>query len=79
MTKQKGFRIIAIVFAVLLAYVSYDIGRRTTFPGSKPQLKERIQKNFFDSDSAEQQMQYDDSLQERRSEDSLLHSKKDEE
>jgi hypothetical protein len=52
MTKQKKvFRTIAILFALLLVYASYDIGRRTTFPGSKPQLKERIQKNFFKGDS----------------------------
>jgi len=53
MTKQKKvFRLIAILFAVLLAYASYDIGRRTTFPGSKPQLKERIEENFFKADSS---------------------------
>ncbi|MEJ1240190.1 hypothetical protein WBG78_18765 [Chryseolinea sp. T2] len=53
MAKQKNwFRIVAIGFAILLAYASYDIGRRTTFPGSKPQLKERIERNFLDRDSA---------------------------
>jgi hypothetical protein len=53
MTKQqKWFRAIAILFAVLLGYASYDIGSRTTFPGSKPQLKERIKKNFLDEDSS---------------------------
>jgi hypothetical protein len=52
MTKQKKwFRAIAILFAVMLGYASYDIGSRTTFPGSKPQLKERIEKNFFNKDS----------------------------
>lgn len=52
MTRQKKwFRAIAIVFAILLAYASYDIASRTTFPGSKPQLKERIKKNFMVEDS----------------------------
>ena len=54
MTKQKKwFRAIAILFAVLLGYAAYDIGRRTTFPGSKPQLKERIEQNFFNDDSTD--------------------------
>lgn len=30
------------MFLLLMIYVSYDISSRTTFPGSKPQLKERI-------------------------------------
>lgn len=42
----------AIVFVILLGYASYDIGRRTTFPGSKPQLKTRIEENFLKADSA---------------------------
>jgi hypothetical protein len=55
MTKQKKwFRIVAIAFAVLLGYASYDIARRTTFPGSRPQLKERIEKNFLNRDSSKQ-------------------------
>ena len=37
-----------VVFVILLAYGSYDIARRTTFPGSKPQLKERINKEILD-------------------------------
>ncbi|MGC3946617.1 MAG: hypothetical protein QM762_19190 [Chryseolinea sp.] len=53
MSKQKKvFRIIVMVFAALLIYASYDIARRTTFPGSKPQLKERIEKNFMHRDSS---------------------------
>ena len=53
MTKQKKwFRAIAIDFAFLLAYASYDISRRTTFPGSKSQLKERIKKDYLQGDSA---------------------------
>jgi hypothetical protein len=53
MTKQKKwFRAVAIIFALLLAYASYDISRRTTFPGSKSQLKERIKKNYLQEDSS---------------------------
>ena len=62
MTKRKKwFRIVAIVFAALLAYASYDIARRTTFPGSKPQLKDRIEKNFMSKDTSRQKT---DSVQE---------------
>jgi hypothetical protein len=39
------------VFVILLAYASYDIATRTTFPGSKPQLKERIEKDILKIDS----------------------------
>ncbi|MGE0772204.1 MAG: hypothetical protein AB7K37_10865 [Cyclobacteriaceae bacterium] len=46
---KKLFVAFAIVFAILLAWASYDIASRTTFPGSKPQLKERIKKQFSDS------------------------------
>jgi len=52
--KKNWFRIIFIVFLAVLAIVSYDIGRRTTFPGSRPQLKERIQKTFMNKDSVEE-------------------------
>jgi hypothetical protein len=53
MTKQKKwFRVIAIIFALMLGYASYDISRRTTFPGSKSQLKERIKKNYLQDDSS---------------------------
>lgn len=44
---KKIFLVIVVVFAILLGYASYDIGRRTTFPGSKPQLKERIQNDYL--------------------------------
>lgn len=33
-----------LLFFLTLAAVGYDITRRTTFPGSKGQLKERIRK-----------------------------------
>lgn len=48
---KKVFAVAAIVFFVLLAYASYDISRRTTFPGSKAQLPERIEKTFINTDS----------------------------
>ncbi|MCC6834565.1 MAG: hypothetical protein IT213_06230 [Cytophagales bacterium] len=52
MTRSKKiFAGLAVVFAVLLVYVSYDISTRTTFPGSKPQLKERIEEQFLKQDS----------------------------
>lgn len=44
MTRSRRiFVVFVIVFVILLSYASYDISTRTTFPGSKPQLKERIQ------------------------------------
>lgn len=48
---KKVFAGLAVVFVLALFYVSYDISRRTTFPGSKPQLKERIEDKFLKSDS----------------------------
>jgi len=51
MKKSKVFLIMAGLFVLILAYVSYDISSRTTFPGSKPQLKERIKKQFGTADS----------------------------
>lgn len=51
---KKIFLAFAIVFLALLLYASYDISRRTTFPGSKPQLKERIQDQFLKGDSIRQ-------------------------
>jgi hypothetical protein len=57
---KKIFLAISVVFFALLFYASYDISSRTTFPGSKPQLKERINKTILNqtdsisSDSAHQ-------------------------
>jgi len=52
MTKSKKiFLGIAVVFFVLLFYASYDISTRTTFPGSKPQLKERIEETYLKKDT----------------------------
>jgi hypothetical protein len=48
---KKIFVAAAVVFAVFLALVSYDISRRTTFPGSKPQLKERLKDQYLKVDS----------------------------
>ena len=43
---KKLFLIASTVFIALLIWASYDISTRTTFPGSKPQLKERIRDNY---------------------------------
>lgn len=43
-TSKKIFIVLSVVFFGLLAFASYDISRRTTFPGSKSQLKERIKR-----------------------------------
>ena len=56
--KKRIFVAASIVFFVLLIYASYDISRRTTFPGSKSQLKERINEEYLQgekqmTDSAE--------------------------
>jgi cbb3-type cytochrome oxidase subunit 3 len=50
-TSKKIFLIVVVIFFVGLIYVSYDISTRTTFPGSKPQLKERIKDQFLTPDS----------------------------
>lgn len=48
---KKIFFAFAIVFFLMLVYVSYDISTRTTFPGSKPQLKERLENKPATTDS----------------------------
>lgn len=48
---KKVFLALAVVFLILLAYASYDISLRTTFPGSKPQLKERLKNQYLKADS----------------------------
>ncbi|WP_293016338.1 hypothetical protein [Mongoliibacter sp.] len=43
MNKNKRvFLIIAVIFFLVMLYIGYDISSRTTFPGSKGNLKERI-------------------------------------
>jgi hypothetical protein len=44
---KKIFAGMAIVFVVGMVWISYDISRRTTFPGSKPQLQERIKDTYL--------------------------------
>jgi hypothetical protein len=39
---KKIFLFLFVVFMLVILYVSYDISSRTTFPGSKGNLKERI-------------------------------------
>jgi hypothetical protein len=50
---KKIFLAGAIVFAIFIAIVSWDISRRTTFPGSKPQLKERLKQQYVEPDSVQ--------------------------
>jgi hypothetical protein len=43
MTKNKKiFLVLFIIFMAIMLWIGYDISRRTTFPGSKGNLKERI-------------------------------------
>ena len=42
MNKKKLFFLFALIFFGAMIYITYDISMRTTFPGSKPQLKERL-------------------------------------
>lgn len=39
---KKIFLILFIIFMVTMFWIGYDISQRTTFPGSKGNLKERI-------------------------------------
>ncbi len=45
---KKLFLFFVVIFIIAMIYISYDISSKTTFPGSKPQLKERL---FNDKDS----------------------------
>ena len=52
MTWQKRlFIFIVIVMAAGMVIASWDIARKTTFPGSKGQLRERIRKQISGPDS----------------------------
>lgn len=39
---KKIFIIVAVVFLVIMLFISIDIMRKTTFPGSKGNFEERI-------------------------------------
>ncbi len=52
MTRSKKiFIFVCVLFLIGLVYLSYDISSRTTFPGSKSQLKERLKKQYLKPDS----------------------------
>jgi hypothetical protein len=52
MTRSKKIFIgVCILFFVGLVYLSYDISSKTTFPGSKSQLKERLKEQYSKTDS----------------------------
>jgi hypothetical protein len=59
---KKMFVWATLAFLGLLFYASYDIARRTTFPGRKPQLKTRIQEAYFGKDSISTREIREDSL-----------------
>jgi hypothetical protein len=53
MTRSKKlFIFIIILFIAGIVVTSIDFARKTTFPGSKSQLKERIKKQFLEKDSS---------------------------
>ena len=39
---KKLFLVLAGLFFLIIIYISYDIASKTTYPGSKGNLKERI-------------------------------------
>lgn len=39
---KKIFVVMFVIFMLIMIWIGYDISRRTTFPGSKGNLKERI-------------------------------------
>jgi hypothetical protein len=51
-TSKRIFLVGTVVFILAMVGVGYDISRRTTFPGSKPQLKERLLNSENQKDSA---------------------------
>ena len=48
---KKLFLALAFVFFGVMVYLGYDISSKTTFPGSKSQLKERIEQDYITKDS----------------------------
>lgn len=59
---KKMFMWLTLAFLGLLFYASYDIARRTTFPGRKPQLKTRIQDAYFSDEEKDTLKIKEDSL-----------------
>jgi hypothetical protein len=52
MSRSKKIFFIAFgVFVLTLIFLSYDISKRTSFPGSKSQLKERLKQKYTTEDS----------------------------
>ncbi|MCA6388052.1 MAG: hypothetical protein IM574_04125 [Cytophagales bacterium] len=49
---KKIFLSVCVMFFFGLIYLSYDISSKTTFPGSKSQLKERLKNQYLKADSA---------------------------
>ncbi len=50
-TQKCVFQIVSIVFVVIMIIFTIDFMTRTTRPGGKGQLKERIQKRLGDDSS----------------------------
>jgi hypothetical protein len=50
-SSRKILLVFAIAYLAIVAWISVDFARKTTFPGSKPQLKERLEKRFAGPDS----------------------------
>ncbi len=40
---KKIFLLVAIIFLIIMIVIGYDISNRTTWPGAKKNLKERIE------------------------------------
>ena len=52
MSRSKKIFFIAFgVFVLTLIFLSYDISKRTSFPGSKSQLEERLKQKYTTEDS----------------------------
>jgi hypothetical protein len=52
MSRSKKIFFVALgIFFLIIAYVSYDISQRTSFPGSKSQLKERLKEKYAGQDT----------------------------
>ncbi len=43
---KKIFFILSLIFILIMLYIAYDINKRTTWPGSDINLKERITKEL---------------------------------